>query len=255
MIRRILSLLKTSSVRGNSKGYILADGLRLPPVGLRFGGEHFRKDCDFLSAGRYDVERLVKLCGLTDSSSLLEVGCGPGRLPIGLLQVFKEFGDYTGLDVNKARIDWCKEHIQDFHPGMSFHHIDIENARYNPKGVASQMDYTIPVDAGQSDCIYLYSVFSHLMDNEVNAYLSEFSRVLRAAGKIFLTAFVSPHTNRLIEENPSDFGPLSWHGPLHCVLYQQEYFETLLGAHGFVVDNTFLGTETDGQTLYIVSKL
>jgi len=64
----------------------------------------------------------------------LDVGCGQGRLPIGILRVIGEI-NYMGIDVDKASIDWCRRHIERNHPSFKFKHVNFRNERYNNDGI------------------------------------------------------------------------------------------------------------------------
>ncbi|QLH04014.1 hypothetical protein C5F49_00755 [Nitrosopumilus oxyclinae] len=44
-----------------------------------------------------------------DIKSVLEVGCGPGVYPIKYKDIFEKF-EYTGIDISKSAIEYCKTH-------------------------------------------------------------------------------------------------------------------------------------------------
>lgn len=62
------------------------DGLTLPPKELRPCGSNFQDDGFYLASAKNEANKLVKYLGLSPRSSLLDVGSGPGRLAIGILQ-------------------------------------------------------------------------------------------------------------------------------------------------------------------------
>lgn len=229
-------------------------GVLIPAKHLRFGGRYFQKDDDFLSSARREADRLVAKCGLTLESSVLEVGCGPGRLPIGILDRVGEIRSYLGVDVSETPIRWCKRHITSRHPEFRFVHVDVENPRYNKGGHLKQEEFRLPLDADSVDVVYLYSVFSHLLPADIEPYLSEFSRVLKPTGRIFLTAFVEDGVPD-VSENPEDYGDGEWKGPLHCVRFESGYFARLLDRHGLLIDAVEHGVETDGQSGFYISPI
>ena len=65
----------------------------LPPRELRLGGPSFADDDRFLKTAQDETRRLVTSLGLTSGSRVLDVGCGVGRLAIGILS---EVGDIGG---------------------------------------------------------------------------------------------------------------------------------------------------------------
>lgn len=228
-------------------------GMTIPAKHLRFGGRNFTEDADFVQSGRTEAQRLQKECGLNAHSSVLEIGCGPGRLPIGILGQVGTIKSYLGLDVSKTPILWCSRHISRTHPAFRFRHIDVYNPRYNKTGTMLQKDLHLPADDLSVDIIYLYSVFSHLDETDIRSYVREFSRVLRPDGTVFLTAFVEDGVPTM-SENPQDYGPGQWRGALHCVRYDATFFRSLLAEYGFTVSKMDHGTETDGQSAFYLKK-
>lgn len=226
----------------------MCEGWVIPGKQLRFGGKNFADDKAFLRTGQKECERLRKDFGLDWDSRLLEIGCGTGRLPIGILSVMGDIAAYAGVDVSETAVNWCKRHIERNHPVFRFLHLNMANARYNPKGKAVRGVLTLPFADKSFDIAYLYSVFSHLSEKDVVQYLAEFKRLLQAGGKVFLTAFVEESVPSF-EENPKGYKQ-NWHGALHCVRFDRNYFESLCKQHGFTVGSMSYATETDGQSAY-----
>jgi SAM-dependent methyltransferase len=220
----------------------------LPPKGLRMGGAHFMDDEAFIATAARDVRRLEDLAGLTTSSRLLDWGCGAGRLAIGVREVFGRVEDYHGVDVQKHLIEWADKRLTA--PGFRFTWVDLANARYNPDGSPER---TIGAEPASVDVFYAYSVYSHLMADDTEAYLGLMSAALASGGRAFITLFVEDGVPDC-EENPEGYGPLEWVGPLHCVRYDRAYFERLVAAAGLDVVLHEHGQETDGQSLYILGK-
>ncbi|MBI3762423.1 MAG: class I SAM-dependent methyltransferase, partial [Chloroflexi bacterium] len=137
-------------------------GMILPGRHLRLGRSEFSDDEGFLSSGQAEADRLVQRFGLTASTRLLDIGCGPGRLAIGVLSRFKNFQHYRGIDIVKKRIDWCQRHITRHHPGFQFIYLNLQNLRYNPTGKSIGGDFRLPFADGEFDIIYLWSVFSNM---------------------------------------------------------------------------------------------
>lgn len=226
--------------------------LLLPPASLRLGGAHFRDDRTFVESGRGDAQKIQAAFGIGASSSILDIGCGVGRLPIGLLAEFGELDDYVGVDVNKSSVEWCKRNIEANHPNVHFTHLDVANARYNKRGQPIGDSFQLPLDSDRFDAIFLYSVFSHMRTEEVRAYLREFRRLLKPGGGVFLTAFVEEDVPDM-EVNPADYGPLKWSGALHCVRFSRPFFDRMVSEAGLSIVKSDHGVETDGQSaIYLV---
>ena len=184
---------------------------------------------------------------------LLEIGCGAGRLPIGLLGSDVAVDEYWGVDVREDVVRWCQRHITARNPSFHFVHVDAQNARYDPDGRAIGNDFRLPVESGSFDVIYLYSVFSHMLSDDVRAYLSEFDRLLGPDGRVFFTGFVEDNVPDA-SVNPGNYR-MAWHGPLHCVRYERSYLEELAAEAGSRIDRLDHAIETDGQSgLYMTRQ-
>ena len=231
----------------------LYQGTILPAPDLRFGGKHFKDNKAFFDSACKEADRLVQHCGLGLQSRVLEIGAGPGRLPIGILHRVGEIAQYSDLDVHKRSVKWCNRYIHSYHPTFTFTHVDVANPRYNKSGEHEQSEIRLDFPDKTFDIIYLYSVFSHLTTDDVTAYLKEFQRLLNPEGKVFLTAFVEEDVENMAE-NPENYQGGWWEGPLHCVRYNRAFLESLFEEHGFVVDRYQYGKETDGQSVYYLCK-
>jgi SAM-dependent methyltransferase len=225
-------------------------GSVLPAKHLRFGGAEFKDDALFLDSGRHEAQRLIEKCGVTSHSCILDIGCGVGRLPIGILSRMEASPEYRGVDVDLCSIEWCRRHITRYHPRFSFERINVLNRRYNPSGLQHCDAFRLPYADHSFDVAYLYSVFSHMMPEDVKTYLAEIRHLLAPTGRVFFTTFVEDGVAE-VTENPPGYRR-EWTGPLHCVRYQKAYLESIIAAAGFAVQAYEYGRETDGQSaLYL----
>lgn len=247
--QRPLRLLDTFRTSGRSPS-----GAPLPPPALRAGGRHFASDRSFVEGGRRDARLLVERTGLNGSSTVLDIGCGAGRLAIGILEVVGSLLAYYGLDVRREVIEWDRRFLTRRYPWLRFEHVDVANERYNVRGQLSPASSRLPFGDRWFDAVYAYSVFSHMSGGDVQAYLSEMRRVLRPTGMGIFTAFVE---DGVPEEavNPGDYGPIAWEGALHCVRFRREYFEAMVHRSGLEVMALDHGRETDRQSLFVVAPM
>jgi len=212
------------------------------------GGKHFKNDKAFIKTAVSDVQRLEKYCGLDSSSSLLDWGCGAGRLAVGVREHFGQIRDYHGVDIQAELIDWANENLTG--PGFRFTHVNVSNERYNPDGSPER---TLAAAPGTVDVFYAYSVFSHMNDEDTQAYLKLIEESLSTYGRAFVTCFVEEDVPGWVE-NPQGYGPLDWKGRLHCTRFARWHFEDHVNAARLAVDRFEYGQETDGQSLYVLRK-
>jgi SAM-dependent methyltransferase len=159
--------------------------LPLPPQPLRFMGED---DATLIGIG-VELAGLLAQHGLQPTSSVLDVGCGYGRLALGILHASDHRGPYLGFDILDRHVAWCREHITAAYPTFRFQRLDIRNERYNRNGTIDPTLAVFPADSGATDVCAVFSVFTHLYRPVVVRYLSEIRRVLRP-GAIAVTTWL-----------------------------------------------------------------
>ena len=157
---------------------------------------------DFSSRGDALVKTLADLAGMTPSSHVLDVGCGVGKLAIAMTHFLDENGSYEGLDIVPDAIEWCTKHVVGPHGNVHFTVADVYNKEYNPKGRVQPANYRFPYDDDTFDVVALYSVFTHMLPDDVDQYISEIARVLKTNGHIFATYFIiNPESLRLMRSS------------------------------------------------------
>lgn len=222
------------------------EGQTLPAPHMRYCGPDFHDDAVFLGSARDEARRLVADFGLNEQTRLLEIGCGPGRLPIGLVAESLRVARYDGVDVDAAAIRWCERHLARAHPEFHFHHIDARNERYNPDGREMDDSFQLPLEAGGYDLVYLHSIFTNMLERDIEVYCREFHRLLRPGGAVFLTGFVEEDVPA-VTVNPEDYH-IKATGPFNVIRYEKEYFLSLLRKPGFEVERFSHGTELGRQS-------
>ena len=138
---------------------------------------------------REDDERLVAIgtglaqdlydAGLARDGRLLDVGCGYGRLAIGLRSTGFA-GRYRGFDILPRHIAWCRANLSG--DGYRFRHLDVRNDRYNPGGRIDPTEATFPAPTAAFEACALFSVFTHMYRADIERYLAEIHRVLVPGG-------------------------------------------------------------------------
>lgn len=222
------------------------DRVALPPLELRAAGQLFRSDASFCRFARRDVQAVAQHTSLA-GKSLLDFGCGAGRLYFGLRRC-DEPAFYLGVDVKADVIAWAEQHVSLANSRFQFARSNVQNERYNPHGTLSNRDWSSVVRQ-PFDVIQCYSVLSHLVVDDATEVLDLFARLMKSESLLFLTAFVCENGDDVVL-NPDNMG-IDIQGPLHVVRYRRSYFHNMLSRHFHVVDEQ-AGVATDGQTLFIL---
>lgn len=114
MIARKLARLgrKIASV---AVDHVTFEGSVLPTPDRRHCGCEFKDNRFYIESSEREARRLVEHCACDRSTRVLDMGCGQGRLAIGIIRVLGDL-PYMGLDVHRRSITWCRRHIQKAHP-------------------------------------------------------------------------------------------------------------------------------------------
>lgn len=151
----------------------------------------FVGDGDFRTIGAEFLTHFVCVGGLRPTASVLDLGCGIGRMALPLTQYLDPaFGRYLGIDVVADAIDWCARTISPVYPNFRFAHVNALNEVYNPQGRIRPESVRLPLEDGSIDFAILTSVFTHFHAPAVVAYCGELRRVLRPGGRAFITFFL-----------------------------------------------------------------
>lgn len=145
---------------------------------------------EYLRVGRVVRDALVESAGIKPTSSILDIGCGSGRMARHFTDYLEPPGRYVGMDIQKPFIDWCNANIAPANEAFEFQHQDIFNGGYNPTGKTKASEYRFPFEDGSFDAIILYSVFTHLLPEDADNYRREIARLLKPGGRCYSTWYL-----------------------------------------------------------------
>jgi len=145
---------------------------------------------NFTEVSQKHMDVLRTYGAISEATDIVEIGCGVGRDAIALLPKLPKDGSYLGIDIMGDSIAWAQEHITTRDPRFTFVHFDVADAQHNPGGTDTMANNSIPRDAGSTDLIFMFSVFTHMFPADVSQYLHDFARILRPGGRVVATAFI-----------------------------------------------------------------
>ena len=157
----------TSSVKFN--------GIILPPKRRRWCGSEFRDDDYFFQSAILEAKRLKFEFGIKNNDNILDIGCGFGRLPIGLNKIFDSI-NYSGIDVHRPSIDWCKKFLSKNTPQLNFIHFNIINSFLIFLTIF--IIYLIPIYFEKKNILSLINFYKEKKNNFVNFVYNKYFFIL-----------------------------------------------------------------------------
>ncbi len=121
-------------------------------------------------------------------ASVLDFGCGCGRLARQFLQQRPPPRHYLGIDRHAGMIDWCQSNLAPAGRGFAFRHHDAFHPHLNPGGAKDPLPF--PAGERSMSLVIAWSVFTHLLEAEATFYLGETARVLADDGAALTTWFL-----------------------------------------------------------------
>ena len=145
--------------------------------------------------------RLV--AGLRRDETILDAGCGIGRMAFALGHYLNDRASYDGFDIAKSFVDQAETRFS-AKKNFCFQHVDIFNKMYNPNGKLQAANFSFPFPDRSFSFVFLTSVFTHMLTADVINYLREIRRVVRSDGRCFATFFIiDEEARQLIDEGKS----------------------------------------------------
>ena len=220
---------------------IIAVDTRSDREKLRRGGPGQRATTSAAESGIELLDLMLKRLGKDDlrNLSILDIGCGT-RLAEAIAARGTGVTRYAGLDVNPEivallRREWMQ-------PNHEYHHVNLHNRQYNPRGMQLTPDFSLPVK-GRFDIVCLFSVFTHLDPYDSDCMLSVARRYLNDSGRFIFTCFIN-------DRDVSGFDDRFPDQPLMKAVYNSRLMEHLLAQNGWRVVARYDPTRSgNGYTL------
>lgn len=222
---------------------------------LAVGPDHFLKTAQML------LTLLVGPGKLKPTDTVLYVGCGLGRVAYPLTYYLTSQARYEGFDINLDLIKKAKEIISPDFQNFNFQHVNIYNSLYNNQGNIFSSNFYFPYEDHTFDFVFLTSVFTHMLPQDVCHYLKEINRVLKPKGTCLITCFLlNQKVRQLIEKTQSDLNfPYPYEScfinnvifPEAAVAYDQNHFFDLVFSNGFSIKSLHKGCWSGRKKNYL----
>jgi len=215
---------------------------------------------DFMTASFSSLSLFRLVANLRPTESVLDAGCGLGRMAFALAHYLGRDGRYEGFDISPAFIESASKRFSSF-PNFNFRKVDVYNKAYNRHGKLRAADFTFPYDDDSFSFVLCNSVFTHMLKAEVANYLKELRRVIREDGRCFATFFIiDDEAEALIGQKRSSLdirhempdGTLVTHRrlPEMAVAYREADLRKMVEAAGFKIAQQHRG-QWPGRLKYL----
>jgi len=168
------------------------------------GGRFLPDACSVLGA-------LVNDAHLARGESVLDIGCGVGRMAYVLSYYLLPTSRYEGLEPVSRWVRWNRAVIGGRFRNFRFSALPLHNPVYNPKGRLRPASVRFPYPDATFDLALATSVFQHNQVPVVKHNLGEIARVLRPGGRCLITCFLLDAKPRRVRKEK---GPLAFIHPL-----------------------------------------
>jgi SAM-dependent methyltransferase len=247
---RFLKAASTSFVKNRKFMSERPDDYVLPPIWIAYDAYNNLDFANIYSQGKTQAEVLVSYMRKFSAPerqaklSVLEWGCGPGRIIQHMPRMLGSEARIFGSDYNHTTVDWCQGNLQ------------------NLTCKRNQLEPPLAFSAESMDVIYAISVFTHLSDRLHSAWCNELFRVLRPGGLLLVTLHGNAVADKLTpqERETFDRGELVVRGQvkegsrLYAAFHPDAYARNQLFKDFEVLDKREPFSAGMKQTLWIVRK-
>jgi SAM-dependent methyltransferase len=178
-------------LRDNSRFWLrgAGDGLPMPPLHLVRASTGTSSLAWLVQGGTLAADSIRALLAkhgidIRSLGSILDFGCGCGRV---LRHWAGLPAEVYGADYNRGSIDWCRRRL-------TF-------ARCTVNGLAPPLPY----EREQFDLIYALSVFTHMPEPLMMAWMREMERVLKPGRFLIISTHGEAYVSRLTPAQQADF--------------------------------------------------
>ena len=206
----------------------------------------------FISMGDEVQHSLIGNAKLLPSHRVLDVGCGCGKLARPLTTYLNSKGGYDGIDITREVINWCEERYQNY-PNFRFYFADLYSERYNPKGAFNASNYKFPFPNNEFDVVYVGSVFTHMVSEDMDNYIAEIARVMKLGGICLATYFILDAVSRENIAAGLTYPKFAYEFksqtcrvekpqlPEAAIAYDERFLRDLYAKHGFIIERIVHG--------------
>jgi SAM-dependent methyltransferase len=163
-----------------------------PTGGLPFPPEQMRALVGLVDTAGFDNPTGAPVISILDPEqcpTVLDFGCGCGRLARQFVQQDPRPRRYLGLDLHAGMIRWCQDNLAPHADGFEFRHHDVLYESFNP-GADKPRFGPLGLRGETFSLVLAHSVFTHLTQSQTEFYLAALRDGLAPGGSLLTTWFL-----------------------------------------------------------------
>lgn len=170
---------------------------------------------------------------LERQTSVFDFGCGCGRIARMLLQQNPPPKRYVGVDLHAGMIKWCRDNLVPRAAGFEFLHQNAFNIGFNPRGQAQALPF--PVKDHAFDLVVAWSVFTHILEEQVPFFLNEVARILAREGTFLSTWFTFDKQSFPMLQSFQNALYINAIDPSNAVIFDRNWMKTVVQDAGLQI--------------------
>jgi len=202
-----------------------------PPLKLRYSVGPIEDSSYDNPAGRLVFEHQVPA---DNYCNIFDFGCGCGRVARQLiLQTEVSVRTYLGVDLFEESVVWAQQNLSPHNPSFQFRHHNVYNAQFNP--LSTQEFVAFEVADTQFSLVNAQSVFTHIIERNIENYLSECSRILMRDGIFRSTWFLFNKAGFPMMQESQNCLYINVDDTSNATIYDYNYVRSMFKKHGLTI--------------------
>jgi SAM-dependent methyltransferase len=169
-----------------------------------------------------------------DYKRVFDFGCGCGRLARQLLMQKFMPEKYTGIDLHRGMIDWCKRNLSPINENFKFQHYNAFNISFNRWGTSKLLSF--PAESNQYTLALAHSVFTHITQESAEFYLTEIARILENDGVFYASWFLFEKIYFPMMQEFQNSLYINVSDPTNAVIYDKKWILRAYLKHGLSIE-------------------
>jgi ubiquinone/menaquinone biosynthesis C-methylase UbiE len=235
----------------------------LPPNYMRIrigaGNRLFANQIVYLTAAQNFWYYMFAHEMINNKSTIVDIGSGCGRYAHHIRDyIFKGemfTGKYHGIDIDNEMLEWCRKNFDD---RFQFTHSSHTSKTYENTNPGDKF-FRLPLNDDSADLVFSTSLYTHLLENEIENYTRESFRVLKDGAYMAMYVFSMdspPPTFGGRHTFAHRIGPAyveSLENPEAAVAFKDKYLLDLAKRCGFE-DAKIVTVKGEAQPMFLARK-